>query len=130
MEPKVCPAALLPLISHSFVLSLGGTLLLSFGSASRGSLLCHGVVAEDVLLGSGDGDFVRDHAAPGCFDRLVSYPCFVPPWAGVLGCWLGRDLVGEATRFGCLLRSGFDRQFLFFHGACGRGLDWVVPDLR
>ena len=43
------------------------------------------------------GDFVRDHAAPGCFDRLVY------PRAGVLGLGAGSgaDLVGVVSRL-CL----------------------------
>ena len=47
------------------------------------------------------GDFVRDHAAPGCFDRLVY------PRAGVLGCWLrhGFGRRGLAPLLACSVRG-------------------------
>ena len=128
MEPKVCPAALLPLISHSFVLSLGGTALLSFGGASRGSLFSDGVVAADVLLGSTMGiSFVITRP------RGVSIGSYTRGRA-FLGAGSGTDLVGVASRL-CLPApfgvwssvAWFPRCLRDAWSRVGLGL---VPDLR
>jgi hypothetical protein len=50
-------------------------------------------------LRSGYGDFVRDHATPGCFDRLVSV--LRTRGRAFLAAGSGVDLVGAATRL-CL----------------------------
>ena len=122
MEPKVCPAALLPLISHSFVLSLGGTALLSFGGASRGSLFSDGVVAADVLLGSTMGIssvITRPRGVSiGSYTRGRAFLGWVLAQVRIWSAW--------SRAFACLFRSGFGRRLLGFHGAYGtrgRGLD-------
>lgn len=117
MEPKVCPSVLLPLISHSFVLSLGGAALLSFGGASRGSSFCDGVVALGRAPGLGHGDFVRDHALPACFFRLVSV--LRARGRSFLGAGSGVDLAGRVSwpracaRFLLSVAGG---RLLGFHG--------------
>jgi hypothetical protein len=103
-----CPAP----SNLAFVRTLArGTALLSFGGASRGSLFCDGVVAEDVLFGPAMGISSVITRPRGV--SIGSYPCFVP--VGGRSWLLARAWIWSARprAFACLLRSGFGRRLLF-----------------
>ena len=119
MEAKVCPSVLFPLISHSFVLSLGGPRCSRLVPCRAVPRFAMGLLPWGTLLGSA----VRISSVITRSRRvsLGSYPCFVPRGRAFLGAGSGVDLVGRVSwpracaRF---LLSAAGGRLLGFHGVC------------